>query len=129
MFTEFIHEIGYWGDKILASVSFPFCFCCFNSSFFAFNAAISFDWFCWLIFYASLVCNLNLFLECCEAKDWSFCCTVLLSPVRFLFWLMLLDVIFVSFTMFVYVGFKVYCFVLVCLFVYFSYYQVGALSN
>ena len=75
---------------VLASVLSLFCFC-FNSAIPAFNTAISLDWFCWFVFDAFLVGDLDLLLECFEVKDRSFCCNVGLSPLAFVFWLILFD--------------------------------------
>ena len=101
-------------SRVLASVLLLFCFC-FNSAISAFNAAISLDWFCWFVFDAFLVGDLDLLLECFEVKDWSFCCNVGLSPVGFVFWLILLDATFVLFfKILAYVGFRVSCIVVIC---------------
>ena len=99
---------------VLAAVLLLFCFC-FNSSMSAFNAAISLDWFCWCVFDAFLNGDLDLLLECFEVKDRSFCCNVGLSPVGFVFWLILLDAAFVLFfKILAYVGFRVSCIIVVC---------------
>ena len=81
---------------VLASVILLFCFY-FNSAISAINAAVSLDWFCWFVFYAFLVSDLDLLLECFEVKYRSFCCNVCLSPVGFVFRLTLLDATFVLF--------------------------------
>ena len=99
---------------VLASVLLQFCFC-FNFSISAFNAAILLDWFCWFVFYAFLVGDLDLLLECFEVKDLSFCCNVGRSPVGFVFLLILLDATFVLFfKILAYVGFRVSCIAVVC---------------
>ena len=87
LFSNFLKNlVSSW---VLASVLLLFYFCCFNSSIFAFNAAISFDWFCWLVFDSFLVGDLDLLLEYFKVNDWSYCCSVGLSLVRFVFWLTL----------------------------------------
>ena len=59
---------------VLASALFLLYFFLISSSIFAFNAAISFDWFCLYVSGAFLVGDLGLILKCFEVKDWSFCC-------------------------------------------------------
>ena len=83
-------------------VSFSFCvvsilFLLFQFFNLCFLCRYSFDWFCWFVFDAFLVGDLDLLLECFEVKDWSFCCSFGLSPVRFVFWLILFDAISVLF--------------------------------
>ena len=76
---------------VLASVLLLFCFC---FSFFG---------------------DLDLLLERFEVKDWIFCCNVGLSPVVFVFWLILLDATFVLFfKILAYVSFRISCIVVVC---------------
>ena len=121
-------EVLLVSSSVLASILFLFYFCCFNSSISAFNAVISFDWFCWFVFYAFLVGDLELLLECFEVKDWSFWWIVGLSPARFLFWLILFRAIFVLFfKMLAYFSFRVPFIAIVCDVLDFSQYQVYAL--
>ena len=82
-------------SSVLPTVLLLLCFCYFNSSISVFNGAISLNGFCWFVFYAFLVGDVDLLLECFEVKDWSFCCSVGLSPVEFVFLLIKLDTIFV----------------------------------
>lgn len=78
---------------VLASALFLLYFCLISFSIFAFNAGISFDWFCLYVSGAFLVGDLGLILKCFEVKDWGFCCCAALSPVRFALWLILFDAI------------------------------------
>ena len=61
------------------------------------NATISLDSSCWFVFDACLIGDLHLLFEFFQVKDWNVCCSVVLSPVRFVFWLILLEVIFALF--------------------------------
>ena len=108
-------------SRVLASVLLLFCFG-FNSAISPFNTPISLDWFCWFVFYAFFVGDLDLLLECFQGNDWSFWCNVGLSLVVFVFWLILRDATFVLFfKVLAYVGFRVSCIVVVCdIFLFFS---------
>ena len=66
------------------------------------------DWFCSFVFDAFIVGDLDLLLEYFVMKDRSFCCSIGLSPVGFVFWLILLHAKFVLFfKILAYVGFRV----------------------
>ena len=110
-----IFEVLLVSSWVLVSVLFMFYFCCFDSSIAAFNGGISFDWFCRFVFDAFIVSNLDILLEYFKLKGWSFCCSAGLSPVCCVFWLILLDSIFVLFfKMLTYVGFSLSIIFVVC---------------